>query len=183
MFKPIFFLVIFLLTGCGMSIEKYQGTEPEFDLKEFFNGEMVAYGLFQNYSGKVVRRFRIDMVGSWEGEKGTLKEDFFYDDGETQHRTWYITHLGEGKYQGAADDVIGDAYGQVHGFASRWQYTVALPYNDGVINVKFDDWMYLVDENRLLNRAKVKKWGFKVGEVLLYLEKVQPDSVNHSQNI
>ena len=94
-------------------------------------------------------------------------------DGETQQRTWHLTHLGGGKYSGRADDVIGDGHGQTRGFATRWKYRVALPYQGDVLHVDFDDWMYMVDEDRLLNRAKVKKWGFTVGEVLLYLERVE----------
>jgi len=172
--NTLIFLSCFL-TGCGVSIENYKQTQPEFDLKKFFNGKMVAYGLFKDYSGQVVRRFTIKMEGIWDGDKGTLKEDFIYDDGEKQHRTWHLTDLGNGQFSGSADDVVGDAQGQSAGFATRWQYTVALPYQGSVLHVGFDDWMYMVDENRVLNHAKVTKWSFKVGEVVLYLEKVDTD--------
>jgi len=40
--------------------------------------------------------------------------------------------------------------------------------------VSFDDWMYLLDENRLLNRAAISKFGIQLGEVLLYIER-QPE--------
>ena len=39
------------------------------------------------------------------------------------------------------------------------------------ILVHFDDWMYLQENNILINKAKVTKWGFKVGEVLLFFSK------------
>ncbi|NWG76309.1 MAG: DUF3833 family protein, partial [Rubrivivax sp.] len=31
----------------------------------------------------------------------------------------------------------------------------------------FDDWMYLVDERVMLNRATISFYGFRVGEVLI----------------
>jgi len=34
-------------------------------------------------------------------------------------------------------------------------------------NVDFDDWMFLVDDRVMLNRAVMSKFGVRLGEVLL----------------
>jgi len=38
-------------------------------------------------------------------------------------------------------------------------------------NVEFDDWMYLIDERVMLNRATMSKFGVRLGEVLLSFAK------------
>jgi len=160
-----------LMAGCATNIDAYRGSQPTFDLKQYFDGKLVASGIFIDYSGKVARRFTVDMTGSWDGDNGKLEEWFTYDDGEKQTRVWYLRKTADGSYEGRADDISGTAQGRAEGFALNWKYAMNLPYKDGTIAVKFDDWMYLVDEKRLINKAKVSKWGFQVGEVVLYMEK------------
>lgn len=160
-----------LMSACATPIEAYRDTRPVFDLKQFFDGELTASGLFIDYSGKVARRFTVDMRGTWQGDEGKLEEWFTYDDGEKQTRVWHLKKTADGLYEGRADDIDGSALGVSEGFALNWRYAMNLPYKDGTIAVKFDDWMYLVDEKRLINQAKVSKWGFQVGEVVLYMEK------------
>ncbi len=163
--------LLFLLAGCATPVSYYKNTSPELKLEEFFNGKLTAYGMVQSRSGKVLRRFRVDMVGSWEGNKGVLDEKFYYDDGEEQQRTWYLEKHDNGMYGGTAGDVVKPAKGATSGYALNWHYTVAIPVDGENWDIDFDDWMYQLDENRLINRAQMKKWGFKVGEVTLWIEK------------
>jgi hypothetical protein len=90
-----------------------------------------------------------------------------YSDGSTEKRIWRLTDLGGGRYSGRADDVVGEAHGQVKGNAFRWGYTLALPVDGRVWHVDFDDWMYLMDERVMLNKATMSKWGVRLGEVTL----------------
>jgi NOL1/NOP2/fmu family ribosome biogenesis protein len=62
---------------------------------------------------------------------------------------------------------VGEATGRVSGNAFRWQYTMALPVDGRVWHVDFDDWMFLVDDKVLLNRAEMSKFGIRLGEVTL----------------
>ncbi|MGO1246541.1 MAG: DUF3833 domain-containing protein [Oceanisphaera sp.] len=160
-----------LLMSCSSEINDYAGTHPQFELDEYFNGELSAHGIVQDRSGKVLRRFSVDMTGSWQGNKGTLEEDFIYDDGEQQRRVWHLTKTAEGHYTGTADDVVVDAVGQTKGFALNWRYTLAVPVDGKVWHIDFNDWMYQLDEHRVLNRADMTKWGVKVGEVTLWIER------------
>ncbi len=161
------------LTACASpTVESYRDGRPALDLRRYLNGRLRAHGMFVDRSGVVLRRFVVEMTGTWKGDEGVLDEDFVYDDGEKQKRVWRLTHLGEGRWRGRADDVIGDALGTTAGHAFRWQYTMRLPWRGSTIDVNLDDWMFLVDERVLLNRATMSKFGVTLGEIQLSFEKL-----------
>ena len=168
-----------LLLGCASPTPAdYAAEKPALDLKTYFNGELVAHGLFTDRSGKVARRFTVLMTGTWEGGKGTLDERFTYSDGKTERRVWKLTDEGQGRWTGRADDVVGVAEGQSAGNALNWRYTLALPVDGKVYEVQFDDWMYLMDERVMLNKAVMSKFGFKLGEVTLSFYKQEAKTAN-----
>ncbi|MFZ2988527.1 DUF3833 domain-containing protein [Ideonella sp.] len=156
------------LLGCaGPSPADYASQTPVLDLPTYFNGPMTAHGIFTDRSGKVVRRFTVAMTGRWTGNEGVLEEDFVYSDGEKQRRVWRIRKEAGGRYIGRADDVIGEATGVAAGNALNWRYTLALPVDGTVYEVQFDDWMYLMDDKVMLNKAVMSKFGVRLGEVTL----------------
>ena len=160
------------LTACASTgVEQYRAETPALDLKTYFNGTLDAWGMFQDRSGKVVKRFHVLIDARWQGDTGTLDEHFTYSDGTTQRRVWTITRLGPGRYSGRADDVVGEATGEAAGNALRWRYVLALPVDGKVYNVDFDDWMFLMDDQVMLNRSLMSKWGFRLGEVTLSFHK------------
>jgi hypothetical protein len=157
-----------LTTGCASPTPAdYAAEKPVLDLKTYFNGELVAHGLFTDRSGKVARRFTVQMTGTWQGNQGTLDERFTYSDGKTERRVWKLTDLGQGRWSGRADDVVGEAVGTSAGNALNWQYTLRLPVDGSVYEVQFDDWMYLMDNKVMLNKAQMSKFGIRLGEVTL----------------
>ncbi len=161
-----------LIAGCAApGVEAYRDQRPVLDLRQYFDGEIEAQGMFQNRSGEVVRRFTVAIKGSWQGNVGTLEEDFFYSDGTTDRRVWTITRIDEHNYTGTADDVIGEATGKAYGNALHWRYVLALDVDGKTYKVDFDDWMYLIDEKIMLNRSEMRKFGFRLGEVTLAFRK------------
>jgi Protein of unknown function (DUF3833) len=157
-----------LLGACaGPQVSDYADQKPVLDLKTYFNGELVAHGLFTDRSGSVQRRFVVQMTGTWSGNQGTLDERFTYSDGKTERRVWRLTDEGNGRWSGRADDVLGVADGRAAGNALNWRYTLKLPVDGKVYEVQFDDWMYLMDERVMLNKAVMSKFGFRLGEVTL----------------
>ena len=161
-----------MLGGCAsQSIDQYRAEKPELDLQQYFNGTLDAYGVFTDRSGAVVKRFTVVMNCSWQGNEGVLDEDFTYSDGTTQKRVWRLTKLPDGKYTGTAGDVIGTAQGQARGNAFYWTYTLSLPVDGSVYEVRFDDWMYLMTDKVMLNKATMSKFGVKLGEVTLSFTK------------
>ena len=169
--KVLVMALIPFLSACSTKLDDYRGVEPELDLSQFFNGHLEAYGIVQDYKGKVSRRFKADILGRWEGTQGVLDELFYFADGEEQHRCWKLQKSGK-RYTGQAGDVIGLAEGEVAGNALNWQYTLAVPVNGKTWNIKLNDWMFLVDEQNLINRASMYKFGLEVGEITLYIRKV-----------
>ncbi len=161
------------LAGCaGPQPADYARERPVLELDRYFNGRVLAHGLFQKRGGEVVRRFTVTMDCRWEGAQGVLDEMFTYSDGTTQRRIWRLTKHADGRYTGRADDVVGEASGQTAGNAFRWNYTLRLPVDGREYEVQFDDWMYLIDERVMLNRAVMSKFGVTLGEVLLSFTKV-----------
>ena len=161
-----------LLASCASPTPTdYAAEKPLLDLKTYFNGELVAHGIFTDRSGKVARRFVVQMTGTWQGNQGTLDERFTYSDGKTERRVWKLTDEGGGRWSGRADDVVGVAQGQAAGNALNWRYTLSLPVDDKVYEVQFDDWMYLMDERVMLNKAVMSKFGIRLGEVTLSFTK------------
>jgi hypothetical protein len=158
-----------LLTACASAPapSDYAAERPALDLATYFNGTITAHGIFTDRGGKVLRRFTVQMRCSWSGDDGVLDEDFTYSDGEKQKRIWRLKKLPGGRYTGTADDVVGVAQGQAAGNAFQWQYTLKLPVDGKVYEVQFDDWMYLVDERVMLNKAAMSKFGVRLGEVTL----------------
>ena len=157
------------LAGCASvpTLADYAGQQPILDLRSYFDGEITAHGIFTDRSGKVVKRFKVLMKCRWNGDEGVLDEDFSYSDGSKQRRVWTLKKLANGRYTGTPDDVVGVALGEAAGNALRWSYTLRLPVDDKVYEVQFDDWMYLMDEHTLLNKAVMSKFGFRLGEVTL----------------
>lgn len=163
---------LFGLSACsGIPVERYATQQPRLDLAQYFNGTVDGWGMFQDRSGEVIKRFHVVIKARWQGDTGTLDEHFNWSDGTTSRRVWTITKTGPRHYKGTAADVIGDAVGEAQGNALQWRYVLALPVDGKVYHVDFDDWMFLIDEHTLLNRSRMQKFGFNLGEVTLSFSK------------
>lgn len=157
-----------LFWGCGsMKPESFSNSTPKLVIENFLEGKTRAVGILFGRSGEVKRQFTVEMEGKQEGELFVLNEQFLYSDGETQHRTWTIRKLDEHNYEGTAPDVIGKARGRQFGSALNWSYVLRVPVGDRTYDLTFDDWMFLTPDGVLLNRAKMSKFGFTVGELFL----------------
>ncbi len=153
------------------TLTDYTNTQPKADIKDYFNGPIKAWGIVQDWRGRVVSRFDVDMIGSWENNIGTLKESFHYYDGSTQKRVWTIQQTSDGHYEGTADDIIGKAKGHTEGSAINWHYTMDIPVNDTTYRLKLDDWMWQMNDGILINRSYLKKLGITVAELTLFMQK------------
>ena len=164
--------ILMALSGCAShNVKTYKEQEPKLDLKEYFNGPIKAWGIVQDRSGKIVQRFDVTMVGSWEGDVGTLKEHFKYYDGKTQERTWIIKKTSDERYEGTAGDIIGVAEGDVAGNAMRWAYQMDLEVKGSTYRITFDDWMFNMNDGVLINRSYLKKFGITMAELTLFMQK------------
>lgn len=160
------------LTGCASPRpEDYAGETPVLDLRQYFNGPLKAQGLVTDRSGQVTRRFTVDLVGRWNGDEGTLEEDFHYSDGQVQRRVWHLRHEGGGRYTARAADVEGVGQGETRGNTLNLRYTLKVPVDGREWALAVDDWLYLVDERTVINRATLRKFGLRVAELTVAFQK------------
>lgn len=152
----------------------YKDTAPKADIKAYFNGEIKAWGIAQDWRGRVVNQFDIDMVGTWEGDTGTLREKFRFYDGKKQERVWTIKKLADGTYTGTASDILGTATGETQGSAARWKYVMDLPVDNTTYRLTFDDWMWQMNDGVVINRSYLKKFGITVSELTIFMQKPKP---------
>ena len=155
----------------GSNSDPVNAIERTLVLEEYFRGKTSAYGIFEDRFGNVRRTFTVDITGSVDQGLLTLDERFIYDDGERVARVWMIEILGDGRYRGTTDDVPGHAEGRVDTNVFNWKYKIDLKVGNSVWNVGFDDRMYLIDDDVLINRAYVTRFGLRIGEVTIAFRK------------
>ncbi|PSS58749.1 DUF3833 domain-containing protein [Pseudomonas sp. BBP2017] len=172
MLKTLLVFLCMCLVSCGqVDVHHYAQETPKLDVRRFFEGRVEAWGMFQKRSGEVVKRFHVQIVGHSEGNKLVLDEFFTYSDGTKQRRVWTLSPQEAGVWLGTAGDVVGEAHGEAAGNALRWRYVLSLPVDGKVYEVHLDDWMYLLDEDILVNRSFMTKFGIEVGQVTLFFRK------------
>ncbi len=154
-----------------MKPSDFKDQEPRLVIENFLSGKVKAWGILQNRSGKVIRQFSADLNGKWDGKQLILDEKFIWSDGEIQKRKWTIKKLNENRYEGEASDVVGKAIGYSYGPAFKFEYVLLVPVKSKKIKIKFDDWIFKQDDKIAINRAKMTKFGFTVGELTVMFSK------------
>ncbi len=164
--------VLATLTACATRPPAPESVaERPFSLEQDLLGETVARGEFRTLTG-VERGFTAYLNGAREGDTFVLVEDFVFDDGERDRKTWRFTSTGPGRYRGEREDVVGDAIGFMDGNVFRLEYDVVLG-GDGETGrrVRFRDVLALQPGGEVLNEATIGFWGLRVGSVRLVIER------------
>ncbi len=172
-------LTIFLLLALTLLVTKklffsfssqspadYADTGPDFDLKKQLSGRILSEGLIYGPNGKMTNSFVAEMVGEWDGDKGTLSESFTYTNGRKQERKWYLMIVSENMFTATADDIVGTAQGVVSGSTVKLTYDIILPKEAGGYVLNATDWMYLTDNGVIMNKSEMRKFGIKVAELI-----------------
>lgn len=171
---------LFVLAACTgkPSLDDPLISDRKLHIEEFFAGEIKGQGQYQTVFGKVRRSFTVKMRGDWNGKRLRLIEDFSFEDGSTDQRIWTLVKTGEGRWRGTAPNVIGAAIGIEDGNRFNWRYTIELPVPNAqgqtkIQRVMFDDWMWLLTDDRIFNRAYMQRLGFGFGDVSISFEKLR----------
>jgi len=166
--------VTILLTNCSGNNMKpidFKDQKPRLIIEEYLSGNVKAWGILQNRSGKVIRQFSADLNGKWDGKQLVLDEKFIWNDGEIQTRQWKIDKIDEHNYEGTAGDVVGKAKGYSYGPAFKFEYVLLVPVKGKEMKITFDDWIFMQDERVAINRATMTKFGIKVAELTVMFVK------------
>lgn len=156
----------------SQKIADYQNNAPVFDIMRALDGPMVAEGLIYDFRGRVVSRFVAQMQIDWTGRQGVMSETFSYDTGRTQNRKWTITMGDGGEFTATAPDILGIAQGEQAGNAVRLRYRIRLPRDVGGHVLDVVDWMYLTQNDVIMNKSEFRKFGIKVGELIATFRKL-----------
>ena len=155
-----------LLAAAALPASMAQARDGDRDLvlEDFFRGKTYAFGRFGAING-TTREFRGDRTGIVRGNVLRLREDFVYDDGERDTKTWIFTRTGPNTYSGTREDVIGETTVRVSGNVARFTYRVDLNPGGKPNIVRFHDKLALQSDGTLLNTALVTKFLLPVARV------------------
>lgn len=146
--------------------ENYAATAPQFDLRKHLSGPILCEGVIYGPTGRVTSRFVADMEASWQGNVGTMVEEFRYDSGVVQSRRWTLILGNDGSIRAEAPDVVGAGHGRQAGAGVRLNYRIRLPEDAGGHVLDTVDWMYLMENGAIVNRSQFRKYGIKVAELV-----------------
>lgn len=167
--NPAFAAAALSLAACAgkPATPPFADAARPFVIERDLAGKTVGRGEFRSITG-TRRAFTAYLDGTYEGGVFTLVEDFAYDDGEKDRKTWRLTRQPDGTWRGVREDVVGEAVGYLDGPALRLEYKVDLPKKGGgATRVGFRDVLVLREDGAVYNRAKVGWRGLAVGGVEL----------------
>ena len=167
-------LIALLITNCSGNNMKpidFKDQKPRLIIEDYLSGNVKAWGILQNRSGKVIRQFSADLNGQWDGKQLILDEKFNWTDGEVQRRQWKINKINEHNYEGTAEDVVGKAKGYSYGPVSKFEYVLLVPVKGKEMKITFDDWIFKQSDKIAINRATMTKFGIKVAELTVLFQK------------
>lgn len=166
-------ILLIAMTGCSTKdVGQYADNRPQLDMFSYFQGTTKGWGIVQDRAGRLTRQFVVTIDGAIDSTgQLTLSEQFQWHDGEQSSRTWIIRSPSHNLYEGEAGDVVGTAFGQAAGNALNWKYVLLLEVDDRTWKVDLDDWMFLQPDDVLINRTKLSKFGFHVGDVTIVFNK------------
>jgi hypothetical protein len=117
--------------------------------------------------GRIAERFSMRMEGRPVPGGFTLYERFRHPDGFTWARTWTFRPRGGGVYDGTAETVVGTGRIEVLGDSIRMRFTADQPLRRGSIRLGFDQRLTRLEDDVVINRSTVSKFGVPFGRITM----------------
>jgi hypothetical protein len=160
MFKKILFIAaISLLTSCNLVHKKSVNNNiiPDSlnnsikaDIKKFYQGNIEAVSVKFDKNDKIIATKTIQINGSWDGDKGIIRQKFIDNNNNKDSRTWLITLENNNNFSAIGHDSVSPAHGIHTGNVIQMSYQLKVPYNDVKTNVNFIDTMYVVNDKSMI---------------------------------
>lgn len=120
MLKKLFSInaIFLILSGCAsLQHNDVLDTKPGVErhnlfIQQFFDGEIVAYGLVLNRDQKSKRQFKRVIKGVWKNDDGFMSEHVYYTDGSQARREWCIHIIDDNHFTGVSTNVVGVIQGE-----------------------------------------------------------------------
>lgn len=171
----ILILASFSIASCSNStLKQYANQNPKIDIKTYFNGDIESWGFVEDEDGKVTRRFTAKINGKWSGSKGVIQEEFIFNNGEKDGRTWMVTVDDGNNFTAIAHDIIGSAKGSGYGNTIAINYVLTVLEGKNKSNVSTKDMVYLIDDRSAISVARMSRFGFKKGKIVTSYRKISP---------
>ena len=172
--KSWWLLLSVFMAGCSsLSARDYQAGQPGMDMLGYFSGDVRAWGMVQDRSGKVIRRFMLTMHGTPQPDGSlAIHEVLDYVGGKRQTRDWSVKRLDAHHVAATADGIVGVAQGEQYGNALRLDYVLEDDSSGSAWHFPVDDWFFLQPDGVLINRSYGSKWGLHVFDVTTFFQKV-----------
>lgn len=154
------------------AISAHQGMLTSWDPIGFFDGRFLAHGAFIDRQKQIRRRFFADVSANTSDNQTVITEAFTFDDGETEQRIWTLSRVADNKIEAYTEDVAGKATGIINGATLNMRYDFFLNISGRRIKFAFDDVMICQDQNHLLNKARISKFGLYIGELVISFERL-----------
>ena len=146
-------------------IADYRAATPAPSLETAFAGRKLVNGMIYGPTGRIASHFSGTTEGQFTPTERYLAEDFTYSGGMQALRTWRFSEVVEGRFTARAEDIVGDAVGQIAGNAVRLRYRFRMPRNGKTIVLKVNDWLYFQEDGTVLNRSVMRAYGLRVAEL------------------
>lgn len=171
---PALMISLFSLFGCATRppLPLDEASADGFVLERDLAGKTVGRGAFKAITG-ADRPFTAYLDGTWDGQTLTLVEDFDFEDGEKDRKTWRLTKQDDGTFTGTREDVVGEAIGFYDGKGFRLEYFLRIggENGEGGRRMKFRDILYKREDGVVINSATVGYYGLRVGRVNLEIQR------------
>ncbi|MEO0632861.1 MAG: DUF3833 family protein [Pseudomonadota bacterium] len=160
------------LAGCATAPGSPTGPLKPVTLDQAFVGRAVGAGVFRVDLTGSERRFDARLNGTLRGDRLTVVEDFFYEDGEQNRLTWVFDRAGPGRWIGRREDTVGVAEVVETGTEIRLSYVADFQSGDDVTRLGFEDVIYFAQDGRVINDAIVTRVGIPVGRVRFEMKRI-----------
>lgn len=152
------------------NVDSVADLEP-FEITTFLLGHTTAWGVFEDRFGRLQRRFTVELNGYWRNDTFCLDEAFKYDTGDVETRKWLVRPTSDGDFVATCDDCVGELRGTTEPNVLRMRYKFRLDLGTTVVVVDFDDRIYRMGQHTAVNRATMRKYGIRLGELSLFFKK------------
>lgn len=134
------------------------------DIKKFFDGDIKAFSITFDKDNKIIASKTIEINGSWDENKGIIRQRFIDNNNNKDSRTWLITLNEDKTFSAIGHDSVQPASGMHVGNVIQMKYKLKVPYNGVKTNIDYISTMYLVNDNSItqisesfINNKKINK--------------------------
>jgi hypothetical protein len=169
----IIIILALSLTACSEpNIKHLKTQEPQLNMKEFFRGKIIASGLIQNWRGEVTKTFTAKITSHWDDNRCIMTQNIIFNNKSTLNRKVEMILISNNKFTINALDIDGTGIGEQSGNMALLTYNLLVPYIKGEISLSAAEWLHMLPDHSVIADISLRKFGVKVGKIVIHLRKI-----------